>query len=254
MREKLEPIMRKSIVTSILFFLSLQLAGCASSAASLPTYKPDDELVVLAHGLGRSDWAMWRFAQRLKDAGYKVCSLDYQSIGVSVAEVLTETSTQIDACILNAPKVHFVGHSLGGLVIRAYLQNKTHKLQKAKIGEVVLIGTPNKGSELADHLNDSWLMEIGGGISRALVTGTRSLGNNLNALDMNIGVIAGTKSFALTNANFTGPNDGLVSVASTKLDTMSDFITIEVSHSMMRYNQEVAQQTIYFLQKGMFKH
>ena len=254
MREKRKPKMIKNIVTSILFFLSLQLAGCVSSAASLPTYKADDELVVLAHGLGRSDWAMWRFAQRLKDAGYKVCSLDYQSIGVSVAEVLTETSTQIDASILNAPKVHFVGHSLGGLVIRAYLQNKTHKLQKAKIGEVVLIGTPNRGSELAGHLSDSWLMDIGGGISRALVTGTRSLGNNLNALDVNIGVIAGTKSFGLTNANFTGPNDGLVSVESTKLDTMSDFITIEVSHSMMRYNLEVAQQTIHFLQKGMFKH
>lgn len=254
MREKLEPIMIKNIVTSTLFFLSLHLAGCASFTASLPTYKPDDELVVLAHGLGRSNWAMWRFAQRLEYAGYKVCSLDYQSLGVSVTEVLLETSTQIDACFLNAPKVHFVGHSLGGLVIRAYLQNKTHKLQKAKIGELILIGTPNKGSELADHLNDSWLMEIGGGISRALVTGTRSLGNNLNSLDVNIGVIAGTKSFSLTNANFTGPNDGLVSVASTKLDTMSDFITIEVSHSMMRYNLEVAEQTIHFLQKGMFKH
>ncbi len=150
--------------------------------------------------------------------------------------------------------MHFVGHSLGGLVIRAYLQNNKPKLKQVNVGEVVLIGTPNKGSEFADHISDSWIMNIGGGISRSLVTGINSLGNNLDELTVNLGVIAGTKSSVLTRKKFNGPNDGFVSVESTKLNSMSDFIAIEVGHSEMRYNLEVAEQTIYFLQKGTFRH
>ncbi|WP_252730462.1 alpha/beta fold hydrolase [Colwellia sp. E2M01] len=229
------------------------MLGCANSDVHTATYQPDDELVVLAHGLGRSDWAMWRFAQRLENANYKVCRLDYATIGESVDTVLTQTTAQIDSCILHAPKVHFVGHSLGGLVIRAYLQQNIHKFSNASLGEVVLIGTPNHGSELTDHLNDSWLMAIGGGISRALVTGSNGLGNQLEELDINLGIIAGTKPSNLTSEYFIGPNDGLVSVESTKLKSMSDFIAIEVGHSQMRYNLEVAEQTIYFLQRGAFK-
>lgn len=227
------------------------------------THEQGKELVVLAHGLGRSDRAMWRFAQRLENVGYKVCSLDYSSIGESVDAVIAETAKQIDACITQAESVHFVGHSLGGLVIRSYLQQNELKHEKVNVGKVVLIGTPNKGSEFADHLRDSWVMDIGGGVSRALVTGSNSLGNKLDAslkgdlgtsLGASLGVIAGTKSSLLTNKHFIGPNDGLVSVKSTKLKGMNDFIAIEVGHSMMRYNSDVCEQTINFLQKGSFKH
>lgn len=246
--------MKKIIVTTIFIFVFFHLSGCAHSEAKFTEYQSSDELVVLAHGLGRSDGAMWRFAQRLENAGYKVCRLDYATIGESIDDVLAETTKQIDACLLHAPKVHFVGHSLGGLVIRAYLQNNQYQLEEINVAEVVLIGTPNKGSELADHLSDSWLMEVGGGISRALVTGSSSLGNNLDETDVNIGIIAGTKSSSLTSDQFDGPNDGLVSVESTKLNSMSDFITIDVSHSMMRYNLDVVEQTIHFLQNEKFQH
>lgn len=245
---------KRLIVSFVMSLLFLLMTSCASSDTKQKEYQADKSLVVLAHGLGRSDWAMWRFAQRLEDAGFNVCRLDYATLGESVESVLAETNNQIDACIMNQPKVHFVGHSLGGLVIRAYLQNHKNDLASGRIGEIVLIGTPNRGSELADHLRDSWLMKIGGGISRALMTGEHSLGNKLEELDLNIGVIAGTKPSSLTSKNFTGPNDGLVSVASTKLRSMSDFITIEVGHSAMRTNDEVIAQTIHFLQNGVFSH
>ncbi|GAB2699641.1 alpha/beta fold hydrolase [Aliiglaciecola aliphaticivorans] len=244
----------KKFVTTIILVLLFHITGCVHSQVLSSTYEADDELVVVAHGLGRSDWAMWRLAQRLELADYKVCLLNYSTIGESVTTVLADTSKQINACIVNAPKVHFVGHSLGGLVIRAYLQKNKHELENARMGEVVLIGTPNKGSELADHFKDSWVMNVAGGVSQALVTGDNGLGNNLDELDLNIGVIAGTKSLTLTNDQFDGPNDGLVSVESTKLTNMSDFIAIDVSHSQMRYNLEVAEQTIHFLQSGSFKH
>ncbi len=246
--------MLKTIITTVILLTVFIVSGCANSEARTLTFQPDDELVVLAHGLGRSDWAMWRLAEQLEDAGYKVCRLDYDTLGESVSSVLAETSKQIDACIVNAPKIHFVGHSLGGLITRAYLQNNLDKIGQERLGEVVLMGTPNKGSELADHFNDSWLMDIAGGITQAMMTGDNSLGNSLGELEVNFGVIAGTESSSLTNDKFTGPNDGLVSVESTKLKNMSDFITIKVNHAQMRYNEEVAEQTIHFLRKGVFKH
>lgn len=231
----------------------LHVGGCAHLEVNSSTYQKGRELVVIAHGLGRSDWAMWRLKKRLEEANFNVCTLDYDTIGESIESVLTKTSSQIDACLLNAPKAHFVGHSLGGLVIRSYLQNNQETLTKEGVGEVVLMGTPNKGSELADHFMDSWVMDIGGEISRALVTGDNSLGNKLKELDVNLGIIAGTKFSNLTNEQFSGPNDGLVSVESTKLKSMNDFIAIDVTHTQMRYDLEVAKQTIHFLKQGKFK-
>lgn len=247
-------VMKKIIFTTAILLLLLLTVSCSNSGTNAAQYQADDEVVVLAHGLGRSDWAMWQFAQKLENANYKVCRLDYATIGKSVEAVITETDSQINACIKHAPKVHFVGHSLGGLVIRAYLQNNQQKLLGSKVGEIVLIGTPNKGSELADHLRESWLMKLAGGVSQTLVTGSSSFGNRIKESYFNLGVIAGTKSSSLTDKHFKGENDGLVSVESTKLKSMSDFITLEVGHSQMRYSQAVAEQTIHFLQKGVFKH
>lgn len=107
--------MKNRITTLLILSLSLVLSGCSVSAKQPLQYQPDSELVVLAHGLGRNDIAMWRLTQRLEDAG-------------------------------------------------------------------------------------------------------------------------------------------LVSAESTKLDNMTDFIEIEVGHSNMRCNGEVAEQTIYFLQHGHFEN
>ncbi|WP_295032664.1 alpha/beta fold hydrolase [Shewanella sp.] len=228
--------------------------GCTSSVTETVENQENHELVVLAHGLGRSDVSMWKLSQRLEDAGYLVCALNYDTIGQDVDAVLDMTTEQIDLCIAHAPKVHFVGHSLGGLVIRSYLQRNDTLVNNSHFGEVVFMGTPNKGSELADHFSDSWLMGIGGEISQVLVTGETSLGNQLEAPSYNVGIIAGTKTSFLTNNLFSGPNDGLVSVDSTKLDTMSDFVAIDVGHSSMRFNSEVAHQTIHYLKHGTFAH
>ena len=251
---KLGKEMKKALTIKIILLVLLQLVGCTSSSVSSSSYKKDKDLVVVAHGLGRSDWAMWRLVQRLEEANFNVCTLDYETIGESFDGVLTATRKQIDDCLVNGPRAHFVGHSLGGLVIRSYLHENQEKLANVGLGEVVLMGTPNKGSELADHLSGSWLMKLGGEISRALVTGDTSLGINLKELDINLGIIAGTKSSRLTNVKFSGPNDGLVSVESAKLKSMNDFIAIEVSHTQMRYDLEVAEQTIHFLKYGKFKH
>ena len=245
--------MNKSL-TFCLVLLSVLISSCSTPLPEYPKYKATDEVVVLAHGLGRSDFAMWRLNARLKEEGYLVCTLDYSTIGESVDTVLRTTTRQIDECVFKAPKVHFIGHSLGGLVIRSYLQQQSVLAHSQVLGKVVLMGTPNKGSELADYLDESWVMKVGGEISQSLKTGDNTLGQQINELDIDIGVIAGTKSARFTKDVFDGPNDGLVSVESTKLDHMTDFIEIAVGHADMRSSEEVSKQAIHFLQHGVFDH
>lgn len=237
--------------------LILSLLGCSDSIAGNNRTQVNNDLVILAHGLGRSENAMWLLTRRLENSGYAVCTLDYTSIGESVQSVLDATETQINQCLesieSSQAQIHFVGHSLGGLVIRSYLQNHPELAKSDQMGQAVLIGTPNQGSELADHYADSWLIELGGEVTQSLITGEKSLGAQLGQVDIAFGVIAGTKSMRLTDGVFSGPNDGLVSVESTKLEKMGDFIEIDVGHSSMRYNEEVATQTIYYLQNGHFQ-
>ncbi|MDN3680273.1 alpha/beta fold hydrolase [Vibrio tapetis subsp. quintayensis] len=228
--------------------------GCANVSNDQTNLKQGDELVVLAHGLARSGSAMWKLAQRIEEAGYHVCVIDYSTIGKSLESTLTQTESEIDNCLQNDNRVHFVGHSLGGLVIRSYLETHKELQSTERLGQVVFMGTPNHGSEVADHFDGRLLMDIAGGTSQSLVTGERSLGEVIAQPDYQAGVIAGTNSNGATNRFFDGPNDGLVSVDSTKVANMKDFITIEVGHSIMRYDEVVANQTIHFLNYGVFDH
>ena len=236
-----------------LFFISLAvlvLSACANLAQSV---MPKGELVVLSHGLGRSDSAMWRLEDKLEEAGFEVCSIDYDTIGESVEHVLSEADKEISNCLHNSNKIHFVGHSLGGLVIKNYLVSHPEFAQQYHLGEVLMVGTPNKGSEVADSMEDHFLMNLDGGIGKALMTGDNTLGSQIPELNIAVGVIAGTSSSGSTSQYFNGPNDGLVSVESAKFSNMKDFIALNVSHSAMRYNDQVAKQIIHFINTGLFK-
>lgn len=242
--------MSKKRVLGLGIVLALMLSACVNLVQSA---LPKGELVVLSHGLGRSDTAMWRIEDKLEQAGFEVCSIDYDTIGESVFHVLQQATDEIDDCIHSAGRIHFVGHSLGGLVIKSYLSIRPEFSTQYNLGEVVMVGTPNKGSEVADHLKGHMLMNLDGGIGKALMTGSDTLGKQIPELDIEVGVIAGTDGSAATSQYFKGPNDGLVSVESAKFSKMKDFITLNVSHSAMRYNKDVAEQIIHFLNYGSFR-
>ena len=212
---------------------------------------PDNkEIIVLLHGLGRNNTSMWLLASRLEDAGYYVRRVDYGSLHQNPDEILAEISSQINQCCQkHGQSVHFVGHSLGGLMVRAYLQHN----QVNKLGRVVLLGTPNQGTEATDHFSNSWLMKILGPTAKTLGTDADSFPKSLEAPYYPVGIIAGEISSQLNDPVIPGKDDGLVSVEATKIDTMTDFIIIETGHSMMRYDREVADQTIEFIKNGVFK-
>lgn len=240
-------------LTLSLVAMILAMLGCSSTISqseSVQSKPIDKETVILIHGLARNNAAMWLLASRLEDAGFHVERVGYSSLNQTPEQILAEVSEQIDECCAkHNHTVHFVGHSLGGLIIRAYLQD--HKVEN--LGRVVLMGTPNQGTEIVDKFRDKWWMQFAGPTALSLGTDSESFPNSLKDPYYPVGVIAGASRHDTNDEILPGKDDGLVRVESTKLNGMTDFIVIETGHSLMRYNEDVAKQTIVFLKTGKFE-
>lgn len=240
---------KKLITTAIAACFVAAIYGCSTAPRS--DVVEADEVVVLVHGFGRSGLALWRFAKQLEGLGYSVHRIDYDSFRKSPAEIVASVEQQIRACCTAEPsKVHFVGHSLGGLLVRAYLEK--HRL--ANLGQVVLIGTPNQGTEFVDRYRDRWWMQIAGTTALSLGTDTESFPNSLSPPDYPLGVIAGFRSSSSEWGVSSALDDGLVPVASTLIEGMNDFLLVESGHSAMRYNSLILAQTDHYLRHGQFHH
>jgi pimeloyl-ACP methyl ester carboxylesterase len=228
------------------------VGACVSISAGKPTADVDRaterETVVLLHGLGRGEAAMWFLASRIERAGFHVVRIGYNSLADSPERIIVAVSQKIDACCKASPKpIHFVGHSLGGLIIRAYLAENRPRV----LGRVVLIATPNAGTPVVDNYRNSWWMGLAGPTAKSLGTGPDSFPNSLPAPDYPVGVIAGIWSRHGVDL-IPGDDDGLVPLESTKVTGMADFIIVASNHAWMRYSQEVTRQTIAFLRSGRF--
>lgn len=230
---------------------ALALSGCETGGGHAnPTPEPatQPETVVLLHGLARTTHAVWLLAYRLEDAGFHVERVGYHTIRTTPQEALEEVITKIDACCgdLEGP-VHFVGHSLGGLMVRAFLRDRP----ETPVGRVVLLATPNNGTPFVDMYRDAWWLEAAGDLALSLGTDPDGFPNTLPPPDYPVGVIAGIRG---DGDSGSGGTDGLVPVESTRLEDMTDFIVINAGHSFIRYDAEAARQTIAFLKYGRFSH
>ncbi|MCX4188154.1 esterase/lipase family protein [Methylophaga sp. OBS4] len=208
------------------------------------------ESVILLHGLLRSYRSMNKLEKALQQAGYHTINCDYQSSRYSI-EALSEAA--IPATLSRCPPditVHFVTHSLGGILLRHYLRN--HQIDN--LGRVVMLAPPNKGSELADWLKPYWLYRrIFGPTGMQLGTEPSSFVNQLGDANFELGVIAGTRAINLLFAPvLPQPNDGTVTVASTKLEGMTDHISLPASHPFIMRNKQVIRQVLNFLKDGRF--
>jgi triacylglycerol lipase len=215
-----------------------------------PTALREPEDVVLLHGLGRSERVMRPLARALAAAGYRVHNLDYPSTRGTPDQLVEVLHGEIAQCCAWSGRVHFVTHSLGGVMVRAYLA--AHPMPQ--VGRVVMLAPPNHGSEYVDIAGEWTLFRaVLGPTATQLGTAPTSLPNRLPRADFELGVIAGTGSInPLGRALIPGISDGTVSVTSTRLDGMRDFIELPVSHTFIMRNPEVAQQTIRFLRAGSF--
>lgn len=209
--------------------------------------------VVLLHGFGGLPVMNVPQSRMLRRAGFEARELGYDSWGRTLREVCDRLSPRVARIAAKAPgPIHFVGHSMGGLVIRALL----NIWRPVELGHVVMLGTPNAGSEVADFVESMPVLRpILGKAAPALVTRrSNAIETLLGPVDYSLGIVAGdwrTPTPTLSRL-IPGPNDGKVSVASTRLDEAADHILMPVPHSLMMYHPDVHREVRHFLRHGRF--
>jgi len=240
---------RNTIVLAIFICLGLVIPGHLWAEGDAL----NKECVIVLHGMGRTKFAMRKVEKALAADGYTVWNRSYPSTEKPIETLAAEhISKGLRYCRRSgAGKIHFVTHSLGGILVRQYLQKNTIE----NLDKIVMLSPPNKGSEIADNLKDlklyQWMM---GPAGQQLGTDANSLPNTLDRIDATVGIITGNSTSDPWFSPFIpGEDDGKVSVKSARLEEMTDFLVVEAGHTFIMSNRSVLEQIRYFLRKGTFK-
>jgi len=221
-------------------------------AAVLQPSAASGESVVVLHGLARSSDSMSRMASALEKAGYHVCNVSYPSRKHSIEVLTTDfVAPAVRACQSSeTDTVHFVTHSMGGLVVRQLAKTEAD----LRIGRVVMLSPPNHGSEVVDKLGELSLFRlINGPAGLQLATSEESVPRTLGSASFDVGIITGNRTInPLLSWLIPGADDGKVSIESAKLEGMADFCVIPSTHPFIMKNKQAIEQTLGFLAKGRF--
>jgi pimeloyl-ACP methyl ester carboxylesterase len=246
-------------LSCLIMTVTLSGIGCSTQReVRIETYgdhtTPTPDCVILLHGLARTSDSMLPLSDALRAQHYAVVNVDYPSRHFPIADLAEQAiPPALAQCRQTAaPKIHFVTHSLGGIVLRQYLQQHTIP----ELHRVVMLAPPNKGSQIVDKLKPipvfGW---INGPAGNELGTTAKSLPNTLGKVDFELGVIAGTTSVnLLLSLYLPNPDDGKVSLENTKIDGMRDFIALPVSHPYIMKDKDTIVQILHFLAQGYFLH
>jgi len=228
-------------------FFSLLLLSSLFSAPILGA-----DCVILLHGLARTSASLNKIEKVLSEEGYLVVNAGYPSRAGPIEELAVPAiEGGLSECQASgALQIHFVTHSMGGILVRYYLEH--HAISELR--RVVMLAPPNQGSKVVDAFRKvPGYTLLNGPAGLQLGTGADSVPLQLGRANFNLGIIAGNRTINLILSRFLeNPDDGKVSVASTRLDGMCAFIEMPVTHAMMMRNNKVIEQVVSFLAAGKF--
>jgi pimeloyl-ACP methyl ester carboxylesterase len=203
---------------------------------------------VFVHGLFLNGAEFTLLRRRLATQhGFQTHRFSYPTVRGSMAATLAQLADFVGR--IDADRIHFVGHSLGGLVLCRYFQSNPD----SRAGRVVLLGSPLAGSRSAQAVaRHAWLKRIIGPLVAAeLVDESEPRTWNCGC---ELGLIAGTRPMGLGRlfARFAEESDGTVAVSETKLPGHTAHVALPVSHMGMLASSPVARQVGEFLARGSF--
>lgn len=239
MRETLSPgnLMKQLVLTALLLLIPLQSLAL--------------ECAVLLHGLARVSDSMSELERKLQRSGITAVSINYPSRQDAIEALAADAVGRgLSGCReQGATLIHFVTHSLGGILLRVYLRDG----EIPELGRTVMLGPPNQGSTLAQGLKSVPGFGFLGPAGQELGVDEESIINSLGPVDFELGVIAGDVAINPLGIFFIeGPNDSVVSVASTRVEGMREHLTLPVIHTLMMRDNEVIDHSIHFLKTGNF--
>lgn len=239
-------MVKRIILVPMICALSWVPSGCSDSP-------PDGaESVIVVHGLGRTPASMTILVTRLRNAGFRVVSFGYPSTSEPMEDLVDRLRAEIERCCGNAPEtLHFVTHSMGGVLVRSYLSQQP----EAHRGRVVMLSPPSQGSELVDAFADSPFRRLFLGPAGSLL-GTDSAGitSRLGPVRFGLGIVTGDRSISpLGSWLIPGPDDGKVGVDRAKLDGATDFMVVPATHTFIMNRRDVAEEVVHFLREGRFR-
>lgn len=223
---------------------------------SVPAWSVD--CVVLLHGLARTKNSLNKLQSELSQIQkYKVVNESYPSRSHNIKTLSKDHLPPIIKKCKDYNKLHFVTHSLGGILVRHHFSQKNAHFTKKnlRLGRVVMLAPPNHGSEVVDMLKHQKVFEMWNGpAGLELGTDKNSVPNSLKEPKFDFGVIAGKKSYnPLFSSWIPGDDDGKVSVESTKLENQLDHLIVDETHTFIMNSNEVISQVKFFLENAEFK-
>ncbi|MDA3960552.1 MAG: alpha/beta fold hydrolase [Planctomycetota bacterium] len=242
--------MTAAIVVSVLALGLVALSGCHRLQGFAVHPNASSEYVVLLHGLARSHRSMAPMRAYLRQAGYSVVEVGYPSTSASVdALAATHLPPVLTACRAHgATRIHFVTHSMGGILLRSYLAE--HDIPE--LGRVVMLAPPNRGSEVVDRIGH-WraFKALNGPAGQQLGTGPDGIAAQLPSITFPCGVIAGDWSINRINSlMIPGPDDGKVAIARTQGVGETDHLVVHAPHPTIMGHRGAQRATLRFLRGG----